>query len=419
MIRHLARAAKRLHDDDSGNSLALFAIALPMVIGAAGLAVDTAHWIVLKRQLQAVADSAAMSGSFTALKGGDIDYAVDDDATRNRGKIESMQTRATLSPEGRTGDPYAVAVTVSAPAGLSFASLFMSKPLIVSASATATMIETQDFCAFALDGSNETGISIDPDSKVESDCGIATNSSAADAVRGDASSQFAARKLLAVGGIVGTSTGTGGRVKPYALSQSDPGADVKPPEIPNTGCPNMTVNPGSNEVVLKPGCFGNLVLNGKVRLDPGNYILNRGNVVFGPKAEVTCDGCTVFLTSQDADSSPTSIGRARLDPAANVQMTAPSDGPYSGLLMVQDRRAAPDEKGEENIIAGNANSKLDGIIYFPSQTLRLDGSASPDMKCARLIGRKLILQGHILITQGCTADKGKLKLSGAEVRLVS
>ena len=141
--------------------------------------------------------------------------------------------------------------------------------------------------------------------------------------------------------------------------------------------------------------------------------------MFGPKAEVTCDGCTVFLTSQDADSSPTSIGRARLDPAANVQMTAPSDGPYSGLLMVQDRRAAPDEKGEENIIAGNANSKLDGIIYFPSQTLRLDGSASPDMKCARLIGRKLILQGHILITQGCTADKGKLKLSGAEVRLVS
>ena len=230
MIRQLARAVKRLPVDDSGNSLALFAIALPMVIGAAGLAVDTAHWIVLKRQLQAVADSAAMSGSFTALKGGNIDYAVDDDATRNRGKIENMQTRATLSPESRPGDPYAVAVTVSAPAGLSFSSLFMSKPLIVSASATATMIETQDFCAFALDSSDETGISIDPNSKVESDCGIATNSSAADAVRGDASSQFAARKLLAVGGIVGTSTGTGGRVKPYALSQSDPGAEQVQPD---------------------------------------------------------------------------------------------------------------------------------------------------------------------------------------------
>ncbi len=419
MILHVARAAKRLYADENGNSLALFAMALPMVIGAVGLAVDTAHWIVLKRQLQAVADSAAMSGSLTAIKGGDIDYAVDDDASRNRGKIENMQTRATLSPENRPGDPYAVAVKISAPAGLSFASLFMSKPLIVSASATATMIETQDFCAFALDGSDEPGISIDPNSKVESDCGIATNSSAPDAVRGDASSQFAARKLFAVGGIVGTGTGSGGRVKPYSLAQSDPGADVKLPDIPNTGCPNMTVNPGSNEVQLQPGCFGNLALNGKVRLNPGNYVLNRGNVVFGPKAEVTCDGCTIFLTSQDADASPTSIGRATLDPAANVQMSAPSDGPYSGLLMVQDRRAAPEVKGEENIIAGNANSKLDGILYFPSQTLRLDGSASPDMKCARLIGRKLILQGHILITQGCTADKGKLKLSGAEVKLVS
>ena len=419
MIRHLARAAKRLHTDEKGNSLALVALALPMLIGGVGLAVDTAHWIVLKRQLQAVADSAAMSGSFTALKGGDIDYAVDEDATRNRGNIERMQTRATLSPEGRTGDPYAVAVTVSAPAGLTFASMFMSKALVVSASATATMIETQDFCAFALESSDETGISIDPDSKIESDCGIATNSSAADAVRGDASSQFAARKLLAVGGIVGTSAGTGGRVKPYSLNQNDPGASITPPDIPSTGCPNMTVNPGSTEVELQPGCFGNLVLNGKVRLNPGSYVLNRGNVVFGPKAEVICDGCTVFLTSQDADTSPSSIGRAKLDPAANVQMSAPSDGPYNGLLMVQDRRALPEEKGEENIIAGNASSKLDGILYFPSQTLRLDGSASPDMKCARLIGRKLILKGHILIAQGCTADKGKLKLSGAEVRLVS
>ena len=96
MIRHLARAAKRLHTDEKGNSLALVALALPMLIGGVGLAVDTAHWIVLKRQLQAVADSAAMSGSFTALKGGDIDYAVDEDATRNRGNIERMQTRTEL-----------------------------------------------------------------------------------------------------------------------------------------------------------------------------------------------------------------------------------------------------------------------------------------------------------------------------------
>ena len=417
VLRSAAR--RRLLADRRGSALALFAIALPMLFGAIGLAVDTAHWVLLKRQLQQVADSAAMSGSYTAVQGGDIDYAVDEDVTRNRGSIASLNTRAALSPEGRDGDPYAVAVTVSAPAGLSFASLFLSKPLIVSASATATVIETPDFCGFALESSSEAGIVIDPDSIIESECGLATNSSAANAIAGDPSSKIAASKLFAYGGIVGTGNAGATRARAYSLKQKDPGADLEPPEIPAGGCPNITVNDdGGTAAALSPGCFGNLVINGRATLRPGNYVLNRGNILFGPKADVTCDGCSFFLTSQDAEKVPTSIGRARIDPGATVHLAAPAEGPYAGLLMYQDRRAAPEPDGEENILSGNADSKLEGIVYFPSQSLRLDASASPDMRCARLIGRKLILKGHVVIAKGCSADGGKIALAGAEVRLV-
>ena len=410
---------RRLTGNERGNALAIFALALPMLIGAVGLAVDTSRWILLKRQLQQVADSAAMAGSLTAIQGGDIDFAVDADAARSRPLIGAMTLRATPSPDGHIGDSNAVQVSVSAPVGLSFASMFMAKPLIVTAAATATMIETNDFCAFALDSSADNGILIDPNSTVEADCGVAANSSAPDAIRGDASSKFASKKLLAVGGIAGADPVASPHSRAYSLRQKDPGADLVMPDIPNTGCPNITVNPGEDRMMeLKPGCFGNLALNGRVSLQPGAYVLNRGNLQVGPKAEISCTGCTFIMTSEDAETAPKSIGHAVIDPASSVQLSAPTDGAYAGMLMIQDRRAAPEDKGEENVIAGNGQSKFDGILYFPSQSLRLDGRQSPDLRCARVVGRKLILSGHVFIAKACSADSGKVSMTGAEVRLV-
>ena len=409
---------RRLSTDQRGNVLAFTAISLPLVFGAVGLAVDTTQWIVTKRQMQQVADSAALVGSYTALRGGDIDYSVDRDISTRRGEFVGLTTSATLSPEDRPGDPYAVAVRLSVPAPLSFAGMFLSKPLTISVTATATMIETDDFCAFALGSSTEAGIEIAPDTRLEADCGLATNSAAEAAIIGDATSQVAAKKLFAFGGI-NLAAQEGTRVRARALEQDDPLADIDPPSVPNTGCPNITINgEGAGYTSIKPGCFGNLVINGKATLEAGNYVLNRGNIVFGPTADVTCKGCSFFLTSDSVDTTPGSVGRARIDPAATVTLSAPTDGPYAGVLMYQDPRAAPEVKGEENVIAANSRSKLDGILYFPTQTLKVDGSAAPDLGCARLIGRRLVLQGRLVIAKGCATDTGLIVLKGAEVRLI-
>lgn len=419
MKRFLLRMAGRtLRRDERGNVLAMTAIVLPVVLGAVGLAVDTTQWVLTKRQLQSVADSAALSGSYTALQGGDIDYAVDQDVTRRRSEFAGLTTIATLSPSSRPGDPYAVEVVLAVPAPLTFAKLFMSKPMMISVAATATMIETDDFCAFALDSEAAGGITIAPNSMVEADCGMATNSSARDAITADASSSVSIKKLFAFGGITLPPV-PGTRIRSGALRQDDPLSEILPPAVPNTGCPNLTVNgDGGGAASLKPGCYGNLVLNGPVKLDAGSYVLNRGNIVFGPTADVTCKGCTFFMTSEQADTAPGSIGHASIAPSAKVELSAPTDGPYAGLLMHQDRRAAPERKGEENMIAANSRSKIDGILYFPAQSLKLDGTASPDFGCARIIGRKLILQGRLVIAKGCSTDTGNIVLKGAEVRLI-
>ncbi len=408
---------KSLWPDDRGNALALAAIMLPLLVGSAGLAVDTTQWVLTKRQIQQAADSAAIAGSNAAVQGGDVEYAVDQALSSTFVKIPKMSAQSTLSPDDHDGDPYAVGVRLTALGALPFSSMFLSKPITITANATATVAETGDFYAFALGSSAEAGISLQPNTNVQAECGFATNSSSSNAVTADGTSKMAVPRLLAFGGIEGSASTTGS-ARAYALKQKDPLAKIDPPEVPDTGCPNVTVNSGQSEVRLQPGSYGNLVIHGDVTLEAGNYILNRGSLIVGPKANVTCNGCSIFLTSDGSADEDESIGRAQIDRAASVKLSAPTKGPYAGVLLYQDRRAAPESADQMNLISGGPMSKLEGAVYFPSQSVKVVGNGSSNFNCARIIGRHLIFDGEIFIAKSCSTETGGITLKGSEVRLV-
>jgi hypothetical protein len=160
-----------------------------------------------------------------------------------------------------------------------------------------------------------------------------------------------------------------------------------------------------------------LLIDGRVRLADGEYILNRGNLVIGPAADVSCRACTIFLTSEQAATDPWSIGKLQIDSQARVKLAAPTQGPNAGLLIFQDRRAAGAHDGIENIVGGNGFSELKGLIYFPAETLRVDASKTPDVQCSRFIGRRVIFEGRVLISKGCSGSS-VMNFRGTEVRLV-
>jgi hypothetical protein len=137
----------------------------------------------------------------------------------------------------------------------------------------------------------------------------------------------------------------------------------------------------------------------------------------GPTAEVVCTACTIFLTSEDPSGAPGSIGKVRIDHHAKVQLAAPTQGPNAGILIYQDRHAANARDRGENVIGGNSFSEFKGLIYLPAESLRLDGQMNPDVQCARFVGRRLILQGRVIIAKGCSGSN-VLNFRGTEVRLV-
>lgn len=412
---------RRLLRDERGNVLAFTAIGLPILFGCAALAVDTAQWVFAKRELQAAADAAAIAGVYGLIQTGEMEVAVDRSVASNHELDPMRSLSAERSPDIYKADPFAVRVRIASPVKMTFTSLFLSKRPTISVEATATVVENGDFCAFAIGRDQETGLAIEPNSNVEMDCGLATNASSSAAIEADGSALIDAENIVAFGGIDAKGIKSS-RVRSYSVRQKDPLEDREPPLIPNSGCPNVTINSdaastNNGRVVLPAGCYGNMLLDGPVFLSDGEYILNRGNFVVGPAAEVSCRACTIFLTSEQAATDPWSVGKLQIDSHAKVKLAAPTQGPNAGLLVFQDRRAAGAHNAIENIISGNSFTELRGLIYFPAETLRVDATNTPNIQCSRFIGRRLIFQGRVLIAKGCS-DSNVMNFRGTEVRLI-
>jgi hypothetical protein len=411
---------KSLLRSEDGNTLAVVALAFPFLIGSAGLAVDIFQWTNARNSLQKVADQAAIAGVNAVVQGSSPEAAVSDLVARNEKLDNSMSTQVNLTPESRPKDPFAVSVRLAAPARMTFSSLFVRDAFSITAEAVASVVENGDYCLLAM-GTSDTGIAIQPGGRLESECGLSSNSSSPAAIQVTAGGHLDAPRVVAFGGIKGWDNPESSVARSFGLKQKDPYAHAEAPVVPGTGCPNVTVNPdnkGAGALKLKPGCYGNLVLNGNVVMQPGEYILNRGNFIVGPLGKVICNGCTLILTSRDGGSDPGSIGKVRIDAKANVKLTAPSDGPDPGLLIYQDPRAGREVPGEENRIGGNDFSKIDGIIYMPAQAIRIDGQGGANMSCSRLLGRALIIEGRVVIGKDCLG-LDQMRIAGTEVRLVS
>jgi hypothetical protein len=397
-----------------GSIAPLLAIGLPLLIGCAGLAVDVMQWTLAKRELQRVTDSAAIAGVYSVLQSSDAESGVASAIATDRSADRQGSVEVQHPVPGREADGYAVAVQLTAPLRMSFSGLFLSHVPMISARAVATVVTTGEYCGLALASNEDTALLIRANSDVQGNCGLASNASGTEALRVEGGAEVSAHPLVAAGVIAAPDNLSVSR-RSYGLPLEDPLADTEPPLVPATGCPNITVNPNSPTVALEPGCYGNLVLNGSTRLQEGEYILNRGSLIIGPNADVSCDACTIFLTSEDPEGQPGSIGTVRIHAAATVHLAAPTEGADSGIVIYQDRHALVD--AGENAIAGNSFSKITGLIYTPSRPLRVNGGSGADVTCARFLGRTLILEGRIYVGTGC-AGGDRVKLRGREVRLI-
>lgn len=420
---------KKLLRDRRGNALIIAGAALPLIIGAAGLATDTVQWALWKRQLQRSADSAALAGVYAEAQGNAIStctnytgatYAqpVGWDVKRNN-KAWPTTTCAVQNPPttgGYTADNKAVKVTLSVQQILPFSGFFVSTAPTISASATATLQQTGSYCLVALKNTTDPSITVGGSSSVNLGCGAISNStSATSAVSSNGNAyRFVASPVAAAGAVpADLATHGASNLQPFHIPEADPFAGKYPTAVPsgmscgnfqshvysvNNGGNGNNGNGGSGPQHLSPGCYNQFNPSGSSSyiLDSGTYFLNSTDFAPGGTVTLTGTGVTIILTG-------TTPGSVSLSGNQTIQLSAPTSGTYAKMLFIQASGASTDNL---NKINGNTGSYFDGAMYFPSGKVQFNGSSGAMTQCAMVVADLVDFTGNTNLQNSLTRPDG-------------
>ena len=400
---------RKLRRNSKGNVLIMTAVSMPMIIGGAGMAIDSIQLTVWKRQLQRAADSAAIAGAYGEARGDDANTAVHRDLDRNF--FPTLSEPEVVETGPRLGFERTVYVQLTAERTLPFMSFFTGgTPTTIRTEATAALDPEGVYCMVSLFDEEGTGIDVTGNGTLTLGCGMVTNATGDDAVQAGGSSEVTASPIAAVGGIDGESNNFVGTtvLQPYTTPQQDPLSHLPDPPAQSGCLPDPDVQPSETPDPLEPGCYEGLSVQGNLTLEAGTYFIT-GDIHFNAGANITGDGVTIVMTGDDGEA-----GDLDINGSATLNLTAPESGDYAGVLFFRDRRAS----NETITINGGADINLHGALYFPTSNVTFSGNAEMDMTCLQLVGWILNFQGDTSISNECPTGGAAQPFEHLVVRLV-
>jgi len=390
-----AASRHRFVKDQSGAVLLLAALSLPILIGAAGLAVDTTIWYGSKRALQDATDSGALAGASEILRTGEVSAVISagevaslaEGARQINGGTLDVNHPPTSGPFIGAGD--AVEVIATLPLQSFFAGIFQDAPSTVRSRSVAIATTAKD-CVWALSPDAMGAVTVSGGAQVHVGCGIRSNSSHPEALVQSGTSCITAATVASVGGSSGSciSPSPTENVAP----RPDPFADLQAPSYGPCDHTVKTKVNASDTAILEPGvyCAGiEVASGGNVQFQPGLYVLDGAGLSIGGSATVDGMGVSFYLTENSGTSDNVNISAG-----ANVSLVAPEDGPLPGILFYHDRNA-PDNVVHN--LTGGSETYLEGIIYFPNSQVKISGGSSLDANKTLIIANTVVFTGNTVV----------------------
>lgn len=414
---------KRLWRDRRGNALVIAGAALPLLVGSAGLAVDTIQWAMWKRQLQRAADSAAFAGVYAKVEnnaGMTAAQAIAADLNKhNTTGINLLTGYPQVAYPTASGYTHAVQVTIAVQKRLGFSSLFLSQAPTITTTATAALFDDEEYCvvALALEG---PALIVGGSANVDMGCGAISNSRdpVSSVTANGTAYNFEANPVAAVGGMPSSINGAN-ELQPFHIAMEDPYSTL-PTAIPSgMGCTNFNSHivtsggprTGTAPIELAPGCYSTFNPSGTdtYNLQPGTYYLDSVDVSLAGHTRLTGTGVTIILTG----SSPGSLS---MSGNSTMDLTAPTTGTYANMLLVQAPGALV---GNNNTINGDNLTALDGAIYFPRGDLTFTGSSAGATQCAMVVAYTVDFSGNANVQNDVSSCDADTRVRGKKVRLIA
>jgi hypothetical protein len=417
----------RLSGDERGATALMTGLMMIVVLGFVGFGVDFGAEFTARRAAQGAADSAAYSAAVAAGSGAtnvaEQGRAIAGSYGLKNGTGGVVVTVNTPPATGAfAGHAEATEVLIARPAPRFFSGLFNASPWLIRARAVAAIQPGQngDGCVLALDPTDPQTLFANGSTLVNLDgCSIYNNSSNAQALSLGGSAQVTASSANVVGGYFHNGSGTlNAPLNTGAKPLSDPYADVPLPSYSGCNANSAIVNSGVATTFTPPVGAPFVFCNGlqinssaNVNFAPGVYIIDGGSLTFNGSSVVRGSGVTFILTNHTGSN----IATATINGGADVNLSALTTGPTSGLVFYQDRRAS---KSGQSKLNGGSNQVLSGAAYFPSQNLTFNGGTGlASGGCTQLLAYTITFTGNSRVADKCDG-MGTRGIGGFKVALV-
>lgn len=340
-------------------SISIFAgiAALPLLV-AAGAAMDYVRAVDIRTELQAAVDAAALAGA-------EADTALNSAKTvQALSYFAQFAAFASITPVvSFSGE--SVTVTANTKMPTSFMRLAGIDDMNIETTATALTV-TKPVCVLALNEVDASAIHIfGSTANIQaSDCVVHSNSRSAKSLDSTSQVTSTAEIFCAVGGYDGNSFNPTPQTD--CRKVRDPYAGLSKPALPGCDFNNVKKMDPSN-TNLAPGIYcGGLSIGGSasVTFAPGVYVMKDGPLsITGAGGKIEGTGVSFYFVGDKATLN--------LSGGAEINLAAPTTGPYQGLIFIQDADNPP---GDTNKLAGHTNVRLVGVAYFPTQKLDVVGN---------------------------------------------
>ena len=383
----------RKRHGESGQTMIMVALLLPVMMGVSGLALDVGTLYSHKRSMQSAADAAALAGAFEVNRGRSAFAAAmakrESKANGFEDAVDSAKVTVHYPPisGNHIGNMRFVEVVVEHPAPTWFMSLFGKDSVDIKSRAVAGAGANGKNCVYVLDPDMGAALDMQSSAKVDATCGIIVNSSDNDAVKMNSGASVKAASVSIAGGYqLG-----GGSIDPTpvtgVLPEPDPLAYLTPPSKIGCSVTNYSAN-GVTETI-NPGvyCKGmKLVSGAHVYLNPGMYVIKGGGIDMQSGSILEGTGVTFFIT----EDSGFSYGVISMQSGTAMKVKAPTTGPYAGILFYQDPTAGTPSKSHH--FESDSTGDLEGALYFPTQQVKIHSTAALSAEYTLVVCRALSMQ---------------------------
>jgi Flp pilus assembly protein TadG len=370
----------------SGNTLIMFAFALPAMLGTAGIAIDFSTFTMKQQALQTAADQAAIAGAKELalasskdpqIKSAALSYLNEDLKGRDELAVGYVSVDR---PNGK------VHVEVSEEWTPFFAHFIGADITPVKARATASLVGSSSICVLTLNASSNKSFHMDKSARLTANgCGVYSDSTDNIGLTVDQSAALSASLVCSAGGVKQKGT-----ISPAALTDcpvvADPLSSRAAPSFGSCDFNNFKISSGTQVLSLGVYCGGLEVSGSAVAtLKEGDYIIKDGPLKVSNTASFTGDHVGFYLTGNASliDFSGT----------ATISLSGSTTPEMSGLLFFEDRATTANHQHKIN----STNVKaLTGTIYLSRGYLYV----SPNAVVAEKSAYTAIIADRLELTEG-------------------